>query len=215
MALAHQTYAEYAVAKIEILATIPDGMDDQHAAALPLIATTGSQLMERAVKIQRGQTVLVTGALGSVGRVAVFVGLQHGARMIAGVRAKEVDAARALGATGVVAIDDPKSLATLSGLDAVADTIGGSVASELLPLLKKGGVFGTVVSLPADIGKYDVQGAHMMSQPDPKRLAELARLNAAGEFDIPIAKVMPLSQTREAHEIEDKGGVNGKLLLIP
>lgn len=215
MALAQHTYAEYAIAKIEILALIPDGMDDQHAAALPLVTTTGSQLIERAIKIQRGQTVLVTGALGGVGRVAVFVAKQHGARVIAAVRSTQLEDARSLGASEVVALDDPKSLAGFAGLDAVADTVGGPVASLLLPLLKKGGIYGTVVGKPDDADEYDVQIAHMMSQPDAKRLAQLARLNAAGEFDIPIAKVMPLSEIRAAHDLEDKGGVDGKLLLIP
>ncbi len=220
MALANHTYAEYAIASIGILAPIPDGMDDQHAAALPLIVTTGSQLVERAVKIKRGQSVLVTGALGSVGRVAVFVATQHGARVIAGVRSSQLADAASLGASQVVALDDPKALQALGdefspGLDAVADTVGGPVAASLLPLIKKGGVLGTVVSGPPAADQYDVQVVHIMSQPDSKRLAQLAKLNQQGEFTIPIARVMPLSEVREAHAIEDKGGLDGKLLLIP
>jgi NADPH:quinone reductase-like Zn-dependent oxidoreductase len=215
MALANHTYAEYAVASIGILAPIPDGMDDQHAAALPLIVTTGSQLVERAVKIKRGQTVLVTGALGSVGRVAVFVAKQHGARVIAGVRASQLSAAASLGAAQVVALDDPKALSELADLDAVADTVGGDVAASLLPLIKKGGVLGTVVSSPPAADKYDVQIVHIMSQPDAKRLGQLAKLNQQGEYEIPIAKVMPLSEVRQAHLLEDKHSLDGKLLLIP
>jgi NADPH:quinone reductase-like Zn-dependent oxidoreductase len=78
MALANGTYAEYTVAKADGLAPIPEALDFERAAALPLILTTGAQLIERAVKPQRGQTVLVTGALGSVGRTAVHVARKHG-----------------------------------------------------------------------------------------------------------------------------------------
>jgi NADPH:quinone reductase-like Zn-dependent oxidoreductase len=215
MALANHTYAEYAVASIGILAPIPDGMDDQHAASLPLIVTTGSQLVERAVKIERGQTVLVTGALGSVGRVAVFVAKQHGARVIAGVRASQLSDALSLGAAQVVALDDPKALSELTNLDAVADTVGGDVAASVLPLIKKGGILGTVVSPPPAGDKYDVQIVRIMAQPDAKRLGQLAKLNLQGEFEIPIAKVMPLSEVRQAHRLEDEHSVQGKLLLIP
>jgi NADPH:quinone reductase-like Zn-dependent oxidoreductase len=68
MALANRTYAEYTVATADVLAPIPDALSFEQAAALPLVTTTGSQLIERAVKPKAGQTVLVTGALGGVGR---------------------------------------------------------------------------------------------------------------------------------------------------
>lgn len=89
MALANGTYAEYTVAKADVLALIPDALNCEQAGALPLVTTTGAQLIERAVKPKPGQTVLVTGALGGVGRTAVHVARKHGARVLAGVRAKE------------------------------------------------------------------------------------------------------------------------------
>jgi len=89
MALANGTYAEYTVAKADVLAAIPNELSFEQAGALPLVTTTGVQLIERAVKPQAGQTVLVTGALGGVGRTAVHVARKHGARVLAGVREKE------------------------------------------------------------------------------------------------------------------------------
>ena len=68
MALASRTYAEYTVATADELAPIPEALSFEQAAALPLVTTMGSQLIERAVKPKGGQTVLVTGALGGVGR---------------------------------------------------------------------------------------------------------------------------------------------------
>jgi NADPH:quinone reductase-like Zn-dependent oxidoreductase len=69
MGLANGTFAEYTVAKADVLAPIPDALSFEQAAALPLVLLTGTQLIERAIKLAAGQTVLVTGALGSVGRV--------------------------------------------------------------------------------------------------------------------------------------------------
>ncbi len=84
MALANGTYAEYTVAKADVLAPIPEALSFEQAAALPLVTLTGAQLIERAVKPAAGQTVLVTGALGGVGRTAVHVARKHGVRVLAG-----------------------------------------------------------------------------------------------------------------------------------
>src|SRR5260221_8503596 len=86
--MADQTYAELCVVKAESLAKIPTGLDLVEAAALPLVTTTGYQLIANGALVQRGQSVLVTGALGNVGRAAVFTAKSLGARVIAGVRKK-------------------------------------------------------------------------------------------------------------------------------
>ena len=215
MALALHTYAEYAVVKADALAPIPDALDFEHAAALPLVLLTGAQLVERAAKVQRGQTILITGALGSVGRTAVYVAQQHGAQVIAGVRKSQTEEAAQLNAHRVVALDDEKVLELLKELDVIADTVGGVVAGRLLHALKPGGTYASVVGAPKDADKFDIKIAMMMAQPDASRLAELALDEANGAFDIPIAKVMPLSEVREAHELGEKGGSGGKIVLVP
>src|SRR5665213_2514955 len=111
MALANGAYAEYTVVKAEVLAPIPDALSFEQAGALPLVTLTGAQLIERAVKPKAGQTVLVTGALGGVGRAAVHVARQHGARVFAGVRASELDKAAELNVDEIIAIDDEKEIA--------------------------------------------------------------------------------------------------------
>ena len=87
LALSTKTYAELvAVAESEVT-HLPDGVDLVDAAAIPLIALTGDQLVRHAANLQKGQTVLVTGAVGSVGRAAVHTAKKMGARVIARVRA--------------------------------------------------------------------------------------------------------------------------------
>lgn len=213
MALANGTYAEYATAKADVLAPIPDKLNFEQAAALPLVVTTGAQLIERAIKIQRGQTVLVLGALGGVGRSAVHVALQHGAIVMAGVRKSQVEEAKTLGAQHVVAIDDEKELERLRDLDAVADTIGGPTATRTLRILKEGGVFGTVLGAPEGAAQHNVRVAAFMVQPDASRLHELADDVARGSFKIPIAKTVPLEKVREAQKEAEEGHAHGKIIL--
>jgi len=210
--LIKQGYAEQVVAKAAELALVPAGLDLRDAAALPLVLTTGAELIEDAVRPQKGWTVLVTGALGGVGRTAVFVAKQHGARVIAGVRAKQKAEAAELGADQVVALDDDAELGKLPPLDAIADTIGGKVTDKLLPLLKKGGTIGSVVGEPPGAKGRDFNVRAFMASPNPKRLAELAAQVASGALKMPIGKRMPLSQAGEAQKLAEKGGV-GKVLL--
>lgn len=213
MALANGTYAELTTAKADVLAPIPDKLSYEQAAALPLVTLTGAQLIERAIKIQRGQTVLVLGALGGVGRSAVHVALDHGATVIAGVRRSEMVEATTLGAHQVIAIDDEKELEKLRDIDAVADTIDGPTADRALRALREGGVFGTVLAPPKDAARRNVRVAGLMSQPDASRLYELADDAARGSFTIPIAKTMPLDQAREAQREAEQGHTHGKIIL--
>src|SRR5947208_13398358 len=82
-AIADNTYAELCVVKAATLAKVPKGLDLIQAAALPLVTTTGNQLLS-ATGIKAGQTVLVVGAAGNVGRSAVFTAKERGANVIAG-----------------------------------------------------------------------------------------------------------------------------------
>ena len=139
LALTNAAYAELVAVPDSEVTHLPDGVDLVDAAAIPLICLTGDQLVRQAAKLQKGQTILVTGAVGSVGRAAVHTAKKIGAQVIAGVRTGQIGSARALGVSGVVAIDDDESIAKLSSLDAIADTVGGEVAVKLIAKVMPGG----------------------------------------------------------------------------
>ena len=111
-AMADNTYAELCVVNAAILAKIPKGLDLIQAAALPLVTTTGNQLLS-ATGIKAGQTVMVVGAAGNVGRSAVFTAKERGATVIAGVLKRQMDEAKTVGADQVVATDDDTAIANL------------------------------------------------------------------------------------------------------
>ena len=213
--LAKHTYAEFDAVNSDFLTVIPKNLSFEQAAALPLILTTGAQLIERAVKPEAGQTVLVTGALGSVGRTAVFVAKQHGARVLAGVRSAQRAEAAELGAFQVVALDDEAEIFSLEKLDAIADTVGGETITRLLETLKPGGVVGSVTGPPEGADQYDIRVEAFMAEPDAKRLGELAKDVADGRLVIPIGKTLPLKHIQEAQTLGESGKSGGKIVLIP
>lgn len=214
MALAFGTYAEFTTVRADILAPIPDKLSFEQAAALPLVLTTGAQLIERAVKVQPSWTILVTGAVGGVGRTAVHVARKHGAHVIAGVKGSQRKEAETLGAERVVAIDDDKEIATLRDLDAIADTVGGATIAKLLGALKPGGVLGSVLGEPEAAKGKDIKVAAFMAQPDASRLYELADDVARGEFTIPIARKFPLKEAAEAQDFAEHQHPGGKVLIV-
>jgi len=214
MGLVQRGYAEQVVAKADAFARVPAGLELRDAAALPLVLLTGAQLIDEAVRPKKGDTVLVTGALGSVGRAAVHVARERGARVIAGVRAKQKGEAAELGADQVVAIDDEAEIAALPHLDAIADTVGHETIARLLSHLKPGGTLGSVLGEPPAAKGKPITVRAFMAHPDAKRLGELAAAVASGGLKIPIAKRLPLAQAAEAQRLAERGGSGGKVLLL-
>jgi len=209
-----QAYAELCAVKAENLAKVPAGLDLVESAALPLVTTTGYQLIVNGAPVQDGQTVLVTGALGSVGRAAVFTAKSRGAKVIAGVRKKHLEEAAALHADGALAIDDNEAVAAMQMLDAVADTVNGATAALLMGKIKAGGIFASVLGPPQNRAEYpSVKVVPVFARPDAKGLLELATAAVEGKLVIPIAAKKPLRDAAEAHELAAKG-VNGKVLLV-
>jgi len=212
-AMADNTYAELCVVKADVLAKVPEGLDLIQAAALPLVTVTGNQLMS-ATGIKAGQTVLVVGAGGNVGRSAVFTAKARGANVIAGVLKKQLDDAKTLGADQAVATDDDTAIVNLPPLDAVADTVGGRTAEKLIAKVKPGGVFATVLTPPQSAAYYpSVKVVHIFSKFDRKTLEFMAEAVRDGKLVIPISKRLPLSEAAEA-QAEAEKGVAGKILLV-
>ena len=215
MAFGNATYAELVAVPAADVTHIPDGLDMVDAAALPLIVNTGDQLVRITCDLKRGDTVLVAGAVGGVGRVAVHSAKLLGAKVIAGVRTSALDEARQLGADAVVAIDDPAALQALGHVDALADCVGGDTATRLLAHVKDGGICGTVVAPGPDSTLYPlVRVLRRQLVPDAARLRLFAEDVRDGKFTIPIARRMPLADTAEAHALAEKPGLGGKIILM-
>lgn len=212
-AMADNTYAELCVVKAAALAKIPKGLDVIQAAALPLVTTTGNQLLS-ATGIKAGQTVMVVGAAGNVGRSAVFTAKARGATVIAGVLKRQMDVTKSIGADQIVATDDDTAIANLAPQDAIADTVGGKTAQKLIAKVKPGGVYASVVDLPQNAAEFpSVKVVHVFSKFDTKTLEFMAEAVRDGKLVIPISQKLPLSEAAKAQAEAEKGAA-GKILLV-
>jgi NADPH:quinone reductase-like Zn-dependent oxidoreductase len=217
LALTNKTYAELVAVDDSDVTHLPDGVDLADAAAIPLISLTGDQLVRLATNVQKGQVVLITGALGSVGRAAVHTAKKIGAQVIAGVRGRELEAARSLGVSGVLAIDDDRAIANFPLVDAISDTVGGDVAAKLIARVKPGGSVGYASGLPEDAAAKNpaVKLTRVGAKPDPSKVREFADDIRDGKFVLPIGLRLPLRDAAQAHALGEKGGIGKILLLAP
>jgi NADPH:quinone reductase-like Zn-dependent oxidoreductase len=184
------------------------------AAALPLVTTTGNQLISVGTGVKAGQTVLIAGAAGNVGRSAVFTAKERGAVVIAGVLKAQLQKAGDLGADQLVATDDDNAVANLRPLDAVADTVGGKTAEKLIAKVRPGGVFASVLGPPQNAKEYpSVKVVPVYAQPDAKVLLHMAQAVKDGRMAIPLGPKMPLKDASKGHAAVAKGGI-GKVLLV-
>jgi len=212
-AVASGAYAELCVVKATSLAKVPPGLDLIEAAALPLVTTTGNDLIS-GTRIGAEQTVLVSGAAGGVGRSAAFTAKHRGATVTAAILKRQMEDAKTIAADQVIGTDDESAFSSLSPLDAVADTVDGRTAEKLIAKVKRGGVFASVVGAPRNAQEYPaVEVVPVYSTPNPKVLQLMAEAVRDGRLIIPISLKLPLSQAAEAHIAAERGGI-GKVLLL-
>jgi NADPH:quinone reductase-like Zn-dependent oxidoreductase len=213
-AQAMKCYATQCAVKGDDLAKLPAGMDMALAAAIPTVTNTGAQLADLAHSNGKTATVLVLGAVGNVGRSAVYRLKEHSATVIAGVLKKQTSEAKKTGADVVVALDDDKEIEGLPVLDAVADTISGQNAAKAVRKLKPGGVFASVLAPPPNASEWpDMVVKTMVVKNDAKMLFEMARAMQSGKLSIPMGKFFPLKDASAAHTAAEAGSA-GKILLL-
>jgi NADPH:quinone reductase-like Zn-dependent oxidoreductase len=198
-----------------LLTHLPEGVNLVDAAAIPLIALTGDQLVRQAARAEYGQTFIVSGALGSVGRAAVHTAKKLGVHVIAGVRARQLSEATALGVSGTVAVDDDSAIARLAMVDGVIDTVGGETAAKLFAKVKSGGSFGYASVFPDGIAATNptVKVTRVFARPDASKVREFADDIRDGKFVLPISQRLPLQDAAKAHAWAQKGGA-GKIVLV-
>ena len=211
----YHTYAELVAGKAAFFAKVPDAMDLVDAAAVPLAGVTGSQLISVASGLKPGQTVLVSGAAGAVGRCAVYMAKALGAHVIAGVQRHQLDQADSIGADETIALDDPAAFAGIPQVDVVANMLRGRAATDLLAKVKDGGTFASVTGEPDGSKEYPaVRVVSFVSKQDRAVIAFIADAVNAGKMKIPIDHREELQNAGAAQAAFTKGGI-GKVLLVP
>ena len=188
---------------------VPHTLDLVLAASLPTPGLTGVEMIDDDLNVTLGDRVLVIGALGGVGRAAVFAARRRGATVTAAVRTGRTGEASA--ADTVIETGE----ACHVEFDAICDTVGGEIAAVYYSNLKSGGVFCSVSTnrLPPPT-RDDIVVRNFVCYPDVQKLAELAVAAASGfDFTGPL-DTLPLSAASAAHT-RLEAGERKKFVLSP
>jgi len=211
-------YAQYAVARADELAIVPEELDLVTAGALPLAALTAWQALFEVAELEAGQKVLIHAGAGGVGHFAVQFALERGAHVIATASASNRDFLAAFGVHEVIDYHTTDVVDECYGLDVVLDLVGGEAGKRSLHTLSEHGVLVTIPTVTADeiITAAESLGlrAHGMTvRPDVFHLDEIAELIEDGDVRVHIDKAFPLDQAADAHRLLEGGHVRGKLVL--
>lgn len=207
--------ADYVVLDAGAVARVPGIIPATAAATLPLNGLTAVQALDL-LGLVSGQTLLVTGAAGAVGGFAVQLAAMRGLRVVAAAGAEDRDLVYSLGAEWFVARGN--------GLGAVRSLVPGGVDGALdaamagvraLDAVRGGGSFVAVAAgaAPAPLRGTRVQNVWIRA--DGERLAGLAVMAATRQLTLRVADTLPLDRVADAHARLAKGGLRGRLVLIP
>ena len=210
-------YAEYAVAKADMIAGKPESLSHEEAATIPVIAVTAWQALFAQARVGQGQTVLIHGAAGNVGAYAVQFARQSGAKVIATASTADVETVRALGADRVIDYRTARFEDEVSDVDVVVDLVGGETQARSFAVLKAGGMLVSAVSEPdqALAAQHGVKALFFLVEVTTLHLTRIAEMIDAGELQVNVGEVLPLAEARTAHEMLEgiRPHPRGKIVL--
>ncbi|MFE7504570.1 NADP-dependent oxidoreductase [Promicromonospora sp. NPDC057488] len=196
--------AEFTAVEARNLAPLAADLDHTVAAALPISGLTAWQGLFDHGRLTTGQTVLVHGAAGGVGSIAVQLARAAGARVIGTGRAADRDVALDLGAHAFLDLDagdlgggGAGAGEVSGGVDVVFDVIGGDVLDRSTELVRPGGTVVTIAE-PPRVHPADGRAIFFVVEPDRARLADLAERVRSGRLRPVVGAVRPLAETADA-----------------
>jgi NADPH2:quinone reductase len=208
--------AEFLVVDLNSLAPAPEGMDLTLAATIPLNAMTASQALDH-LPLRPRDTLLVTGAAGAVGGFAVELARTRGVRIVAQGRPGDQQFLRDRGTIWFVSRDEELNEAVRrfvpQGVDGVLDA--AALGEPALAAVRDGGVF---VSLRSDVlpqPRRAIAVRHTSAGPEGTRLSHLSALAEVGVLTPRVARTYPLSEAAQAHAQLARGGLRGRIVLVP
>ncbi|MFC9058518.1 NADP-dependent oxidoreductase [Streptomyces sp. NPDC057074] len=206
------TLAEYTAVEARNLAPLPADVDHVTAAALPISGLTAYQALFDHARLNTGQTVLIHGAAGGVGSIAVQMAREAGARVIGTGRSGARDTALGLGADTFVDLEAEK-LEDIGEVDVVFDVIGGEILERSTALVRPGGTLVTIAE-PPTVHPRDGRAVFFVVEPDRARLADLAQRLRDGRLKPIVGAVRPLAEAASAFA-PDKRTPGKTIIRVP
>jgi NADPH:quinone reductase-like Zn-dependent oxidoreductase len=210
-------YAESVAAPASEFVRKPKQINFDTAAAVPVAALTAWQGIFDLGKLASGQRILITGASGAVGSMAVQLAKLTGAHVIGTGSGRNEEFVRSLGADEFIDYKKAKFEEQVSGADVVFDTVGGETQERAFQTLKRAGVLVSTVNPPPEekAKEFGVTVAMVMVTPKADQLAEINRLVESGKLKVRVATVLPLAEVKKAHQLSASGHADGKIILRP
>jgi NADPH:quinone reductase-like Zn-dependent oxidoreductase len=208
-------YAEKLAIKAAIIARKPDRLSHAEAAAMALTSITAEWALEDTAKLQRGETILITGGAGGVAGFAIQLAKHLGATVITTASAANLDYVRSLGADRAIDYRAEDVSTTVSGCDVAFDTVGGEVRPGCYAVLKPGGRLVWVAPAPPGFqpGRTDVQTLRPAVARDRAHLERMVALLEAGAVRPPPITLFKLADAAAAHRVSESRHLRGKLVL--
>ncbi|NGO70558.1 NADP-dependent oxidoreductase [Streptomyces boncukensis] len=205
------TLAEYVAVEARNLAPLPASVPHTRAVALPLAGLTAWQALHDHAAVRPGQSVLVHGAAGAVGSLAVQLAREAGARVVGTGRERDRDAVLEAGAEQFVALADGERFEEAAGrVDVVLDVIGGEILERSAAVVRPGGTLVTVAE-PPKARPADGRAVFFVVEPNREQLAGLVERVRDGRLVPPVGPVRELADTRDAFLA--KKGTPGKTVI--
>lgn len=204
--------AEYLAIEARDLAPKPRTVDHVHAAAIPQAALTSWQGLFDHGHLEAGQTVVILGAAGGVGSVAVQLAHNAGAQVVGTGRRTQRDLVLDLGADRFVDLEDDRWEDAAGPADVVFDLIGGEVLERSAAIVKPGGALVTAM-FPPQTQRDDIRTVHFIREPSRAQLVEVARLVDEGRIRPQLGAVYGLADARDAFIAKSIKSIPGKVVL--
>jgi NADPH:quinone reductase-like Zn-dependent oxidoreductase len=206
--------ADYVAIEVRSLAPKPTTVDFVEAAAIPQAALTSWQALFDHGHLEPGQTVVIHGAGGGVGSMAVPLARWAGAHVIGTGRADARQRVLDMGAEQFVDVDQDGWENAIGQVDLVYDIIGGEVLARSAAILRPGGALVTIMGEPPT-DRRDIRAVGFVRDPSGAQLREIGRLVDDGTLRPQVGAVYPLADAREAFMAKSKRHIPGKVVLTP
>jgi NADPH:quinone reductase-like Zn-dependent oxidoreductase len=208
-------FAEYAIVLPGEYAPKPKTLGFVEAASIPVASLTAWQGLFDHGKLQAGQRVLVHGAAGMVGAMAVQLAKRKGAYVIGTASGDNLDYIRSLGADETVDYKSERFEDKVHDIDLVFDTVGGETQQRSFTVLRDGGALISTVQPPAQETALQrgIKAAMFGALPNGETLREVARLIDAGEIRTRIDSVFPMPKGLDALARSESGKAKGKIVI--
>jgi NADPH:quinone reductase-like Zn-dependent oxidoreductase len=204
--------AEFIAIEARDLAPKPTTIDHVHAAAIPQAGLTSWQALFDHGQLAPGQTVVIHGAGGGVGSVAVQLARSAGAHVVGTGRSGARSLVLDMGADSFFDLEHDGWEDAIGQVDVVFDTIGGDVLARSPVIVKPGGTLVSVTA-PPPADRQDIRALHFVREPSRAQLVELARLVDAGQLRPLVGAVYPLADARVAFMAKSTQSIRGKVIL--